>query len=212
MDAARCEVAPGQLGNIRCQRQRGAIGGAGEAALHADPLGGERGHRQALDQRVGGAVPLLQIFGKRDVQRDLRRGDRDRLSAAAIHGRAAQRPRQPRAHIAHREFAVESDSRPAAIGSGDMRGHEREGSRKIAAQIAAAVQRRADIAPRRFEPRPRVAQPDRHVGQCERTLVGRVAKFIERAERQLPIDEAAVEPQAVGAHRCDIGPRQTKPD
>ena len=95
-----------------------------------------------------------------------------------------------------------------AIGSkGHNNRDKRQFAGEIAAQIAAAIQCGADIAPRRFDARPRIAQHDGEVGQGKGVGAGRIAKLVERPERQAIIDEAAIEPNALGADFGHIGAR-----
>src|SRR3546814_8220168 len=55
-------------------------------------------------------------------------------------------------------------------------------------------------------PRPRIAKRDRQVGQGKGILALRIAKLVERTERQAPIDEAAIEPDALGVDSGHIRP------
>src|SRR3546814_11784368 len=55
-------------------------------------------------------------------------------------------------------------------------------------------------------PRPRIAKRDRQVGQGKGILALRIAKLVERTERQAPIDEAAIEPDALRINSRYIRP------
>ena len=188
----------------RLHADRGATGVARELRAGADPFGRRRSRREPDNAGIGGTPPLAQILGQREIERNLRRRSRQ-LAFGAGEACAAERPDKLRPHVAHAHAAVKADVATAAPGRGERRRDQREPSVKIPAQIALPVQSRTDGAPRRPHARARIVERHRQIGQHERRRARRIAELVERAERQAPVGEGAVETHAFGVDPRHIG-------
>ena len=200
IDAHRpgCEVGaadPRHIGvHVDLCRRRSAF----ELGQQTQAIGPDWPRDQRRNAGVSLSLPALQILGQRQIQRNLRRRG-GHTAIGARQAASAQGADKLRADIANKKRSVKTDTAPAAPRGDNAGCNQRKLAGEIAAQIAAAVQRRADIAPRRFDARPRIAQHDGEVGQGKGVGAGRVAKFVERPKRQAIIDKATIEPNALGA-------------